>query len=120
MAEVSFKISIPDERLNELTQKLALAVFPDELEDAGSEYGLPLGVTQRLVSRWKDGYDWRKEEAQLNEELPQFTRDIDVDGHGSLNIHYIHKKSDIVNAIPLLFVHGCESSTVFCSTCSRH
>jgi hypothetical protein len=25
-----------------------------------------------------------------------------------LNIHYVHKKSDVAEGIPLLFVHGCE------------
>ena len=25
-----------------------------------------------------------------------------------LGIHYIHKKSDVQNAIPLSFVHGCK------------
>jgi len=29
-----------------------------------------------------------------------------VAGHGTLNIHYVHQKSDVPDAIPLLFVHG--------------
>ncbi|KAK7052889.1 hypothetical protein VNI00_004209 [Paramarasmius palmivorus] len=65
---------------------------------------------RRLLARWKDGYDWRKYEKMLNEELPQFTRDIEVEGHGVLNIHYIYKKSEVPNAIPLLFVHGWPGS----------
>ena len=109
-SEVSFSIAVPDEHLSTLQQKLALTTFPDELEDAGRDYGAPLADIRRLVSRWKDGYDWRKHEAQLNAELPQFTRDIEVEGHGTLNIHYVHKKSEVVDAIPLLFVHGCESN----------
>jgi len=107
MVETPFKISIPNERIDQLKQKLVLTVFPDELEDAGWDYGVPLTETRRLITHWKDGYNWRKHEALLNEELPQFTQDIDVEGHGALNIHYIHKKSDVVDAIPLLFVHGC-------------
>ena len=111
-AEVSFKIAVSDEHLSVLQQKLALTTLPDELEDAGWGYGVPLADIRRLVSRWKEGYDWRKHEAQLNAELPQFTRDIEVNGHGTLNVHYIHKKSEVVDAIPLLFVHGCESNIV--------
>lgn len=107
-SEVSFTIAIPDERLSILQQKLALTTLPDELEDAGWDYGAPLADIRRLLSRWKEGYDWRKYEAQLNAELPQFRRDIQVEGHGTLNIHYIHKKSEVADAIPLLFVHGCE------------
>ena len=111
-AEVSFKIAVSDEHLSVLQQKLALTTLPDELEDAGWGYGVPLADIRRLVSRWKEGYDWRKHEAQLNAELPQFTRDIEVEGYGTLNIHYVHKKSEIVDAIPLLFVHGCESNII--------
>ena len=109
-SEVSFNIAVSDEQLSVLQQKLALTTFPDELEGAGRDYGAPLADIRRLVSRWKEGYDWRKHEAQLNAELPQFTRDIEVEGHGTLNIHYVHKKSEVVDAIPLLFVHGCESN----------
>ncbi|EEB98496.1 hypothetical protein MPER_01980, partial [Moniliophthora perniciosa FA553] len=64
-------------------------------------------------SRWKDSYDWKKHEKLLNDELPQFTRDINVDGFGTLNIHYVHKKSQVTeNAIPLLFVHGWPGSFI--------
>ncbi|KAJ7627636.1 Alpha/Beta hydrolase protein [Mycena polygramma] len=106
MSEASFKISIPDEKLKLLRAKLELTTFPDELSDSGWEYGVPLADVRRLVARWTSGYDWRKHEALLNAELPQFTRDIQVDGHGTLNIHYVHKKSDVAQAVPLLFVHG--------------
>ncbi|KAF8880437.1 alpha beta-hydrolase [Infundibulicybe gibba] len=106
MSETPFTISIPDEKLQLLRKKLELATLPDELEDSGTQYGAPLGDIHRIVARWQDGYDWREHEAQLNAELPQFTRDIEVDGHGVLNIHYIHQKGDAADAIPLLFVHG--------------
>ena len=53
-------------------------------------------------------YDWRAEEAALNKELPMFTRDISVEGHGALNIHYVHRRSTVRGAVPLLFVHGCK------------
>ena len=109
--EVPFKISVADSQIDLLRKKLELATFPDELQDAEWRYGVPLTDIKRLVARWKDGFDWRAEEAKLNEELPQFTREIEVTGHGALNIHYVHKKSTLETAIPLLFVHGCESYT---------
>lgn len=108
MSETSFNIAIPDEKLALLRQKLELTTFPDELEGSGWEYGVPLKDVRRLVEKWKNGFDWRAQEAQINSELPQFTRDIEVNGHGTLNIHYVHKKSTVVGAIPLLFVHGCK------------
>lgn len=108
--ETPFKIAVPDESLASLKKKLDLTRLPDELENVGRDYGVPLKDIQRLIAYWKDGYDWKKHEAQLNEELPQFTRDIEVEGFGTLNIHYVHKKSSVPSAIPLLFIHGCESS----------
>ncbi|KAH9480334.1 Putative epoxide hydrolase [Psilocybe cubensis] len=110
MTEAPFKIAVSDERIDQLRRKLEATVFPDELDGAGWDYGPPLADMRRLVARWKDGYDWKKHEAQLNEELPQFTRDIEVDGFGKLNIHYVHKKSAVTDAIPLLFVHGWPGS----------
>ncbi|KAG5640550.1 hypothetical protein DXG03_008120 [Asterophora parasitica] len=107
-----FQINVPDAQLTLLQQKLALTTFPDELEEVGSAYGAPLTDIKRLVARWKDGYDWRTHEAKLNAELPQFTRDIEVDGFGTLNIHYVHKKSTVDGAIPLLFVHGWPGSFI--------
>jgi hypothetical protein len=108
MTETPFNIAIPDAKLALLHQKLKLSTFPDELEDSGWEYGVPLKDMRRLVEKWENGFNWKAHEAQINSELPQFTRDIEVEGHGTLNIHYVHKKSAVAGAIPLLFVHGCE------------
>lgn len=105
--ENPFQIKVSDEQLLTLHKKLSLATFPDELEDAGQLYGAPLLDIRRLATRWQDGYDWRKHEAALNSELPQFKRNIDVDGFGTLNVHYVHKRSKAEDAIPLLFIHGC-------------
>uniref|UniRef100_A0A0W0G3Y3 Epoxide hydrolase N-terminal domain-containing protein n=2 Tax=Moniliophthora roreri TaxID=221103 RepID=A0A0W0G3Y3_MONRR len=101
-----FQIAIPDSSLDLLKKKLELSRLPDEINEAGWDYGAPLSDIRRLVARWKDGYNWRKHEKALNEEMPQFTMDIAVEGHGVLNIHYVHKESKVKGVIPLLFVHG--------------
>ncbi|KAG7087185.1 hypothetical protein E1B28_013164 [Marasmius oreades] len=107
-----FKIKVPDDSINFLKKRLELTRLPDEIDGAGWDYGAPLSDIKRLVARWKDGYDWRKHEKALNDELPQFTRDIEVEGHGNLNIHYVHKESKSKGAIPLLFVHGWPGSFI--------
>ncbi|KJA17980.1 hypothetical protein HYPSUDRAFT_45697 [Hypholoma sublateritium FD-334 SS-4] len=108
--EEPYQIAVPDEAIALLRQKLALTVLPDELDEAGWDYGAPLADVRRLVARWTHGYDWRVHEAEINAELPQFTRDIEVDGFGALSVHYVHKKSEVASAIPLLFVHGWPGS----------
>jgi pimeloyl-ACP methyl ester carboxylesterase len=66
-----------------------------------------------VVKFWQDKYSWREEEARINAALPQFTTLIDVDdGFGTLNIHFVHKRSSKhgQEGIPLLFVHGWPGS----------
>ncbi|RDX46494.1 alpha/beta-hydrolase [Lentinus brumalis] len=106
--EYPFTIHVPDADLDLLQRKLDSTRLPDELELDGSQqwtYGTPLSSIKRLVARWREGYDWRKSEAEINK-LPMYTRDISVDNFGTLNIHYVHQRSNVLDAIPLLFVHG--------------
>ena len=103
-----YRISVPDSSLNELKVKLELTILPDELESAGWQYGVPLTEVKRLVKYWISGYDWRTQEKAINNSLPQFTRDIDVEGFETLNIHFVHERNADESAIPLLFIHGCE------------
>ncbi|KAI0643068.1 alpha/beta-hydrolase [Trametes meyenii] len=104
-SEQPFTLSIPQSHLDLLKKKLELVRFPDELDDAGWSYGVPLSHMQRLVTHWKDRFDWRAAEADINL-LSMFTRNVTVDTFGTLNIHYVHQRSEVSNAIPLLFVHG--------------
>jgi Epoxide hydrolase N terminus len=103
-----FHITVTEEALALLKRKLEDTRFPDEVNEAHWEYGAPLADIRRLTERWKNGYDWRAHERVLNE-LPMFTRSIEVEGFGELNVHYVHKRSPVKGAIPLLFVHGCTS-----------
>ena len=112
MSETPFKIDIPDSEIDLLRQKLELTRLPDELDEAGWDYGVPLADVKRLVERWRTAFDWKKREREINQ-LPMFTRDIEIEGFGSLNIHYIHQKSTAEGAIPLLFIHGCGTSLNF-------
>lgn len=107
MATVTpYTVAVSDDRLDRLRKKLELTEFPDELDDAGWDYGTPLAEVKRLTAYWKDEFDWKKQEAEINK-LPQYQTKITVDGYEALNIHFIHQKSDNPKAIPLLFVHGC-------------
>ncbi|KAL0958909.1 hypothetical protein HGRIS_014227 [Hohenbuehelia grisea] len=112
MTERPFTIAIAEEQLLLLQAKLDLTVFPDELDDAGWQYGVPLAEIKRLTAYWRNGYDWRKHEADLNRELSQFNRQIDIDNQETIDIHYTHQKSEVASAIPLLFIHGWPGSFI--------
>jgi len=107
--EQPFQISIPEEALSLLQRKLDDTRLPDEIDGADWDYGVPLSEIRRLIERWRNSYDWRAHESELNK-LPMFTRPIEVEGFGELDVHYIHQRSSVSGAIPLLFVHGWPGS----------
>lgn len=104
-----YSISVPQDKIDILQTKLSIATFPDELpSEFPWDQGPPLVEIKRLTEKWKT-WDWRNVESTLNEH-PQFTTKIDVEGFGELDIHFLHQESLVKNAIPLLFVHGCNKT----------
>ncbi|KAK8139196.1 hypothetical protein PG984_002576 [Apiospora sp. TS-2023a] len=101
-----YKIAVPGARLDDLQQRLSLARFPDELDEADWDLGAPLADVKRLTKYWQEKYDWPAVERVLNEMLPQFTAPIQCEGFEPLAIHFVHRPSPVKTAIPLLFIHG--------------
>lgn len=95
-----FKINVPQTVLDDLQNRLRQTRWPDAPENIGWKYGTDPVFLQSLVAYWQNGYDWRKQEAALNQ-FPQYTVEID-----SLTIHFLHIKSKNPNARPLLLTHG--------------
>ncbi|KAJ5368352.1 epoxide hydrolase [Penicillium cataractarum] len=105
-----FTIAVPDSQIDQLHKKLEQATFSDEFDTAGWGMGVPPAEMKRLVTIWREKFDWRAQERKLNEQLQQYTVPISVDGFGELDIHVIHHRSQNSNAIPLLFIHGWPGS----------
>ncbi len=104
-----FKIAIPQRSLEILQKKLDLATFPEEVDFSDiAKYGASRSEIKRLTEYWRNGFDWRAQEAKLNK-LPHFTTTVCVDGFGDLDIHFIHQRGSQEDSIPLLFCHGCLS-----------
>lgn len=105
------KINVPDAGIAKLKAKLAYASFPDDVEFSNDwTHGSPAADIKRLVKYWQNGFDWRAQEAKLNE-LPQFTTSITVDGFDPIDINFIHQPSK-PGSIPLLFCHGWPGSFI--------
>lgn len=102
-----FQINIPDDDLHRLHQKLDSATFPDELDAAAWDLGIPLEQIKRLTTYWRTGFNWRRQEQDLNDRLTQVLVPVTVAGFGPLQIHCVHHASPNPNAVPLLFLHGC-------------
>ncbi len=102
----SFRIHVEDRVLDDLRDRLARTRFPDQIADTGWEYGIPVDYLRELVEYWRDGYDWRTQEAKLNE-LAHFRTVID-----GQSIHFVHARSSNADAVPLLLTHGWPGSIV--------
>jgi pimeloyl-ACP methyl ester carboxylesterase len=99
-----FTIDVPQADLDDLADRLARTRWPDELPGAGWDYGIPLERVRELAKYWATGFDWRKQEARLNE-LPQYTTEID-----GQRIHFVHVRSERADALPLILTHGWPGS----------
>ncbi|MGR8948932.1 MAG: epoxide hydrolase family protein [Gammaproteobacteria bacterium] len=101
-----FSLSIADEELTALKQRLHNTRWPEaELVDDWSQ-GVPLSYLQDLCNYWASEYDWRRCEAEINQ-YPQFITEID-----GIDIHFVHIKSPHQDAAPLVMTHGWPGSIV--------
>ncbi|MEV4220064.1 epoxide hydrolase family protein [Nonomuraea sp. NPDC049725] len=97
-----YRIEIPQADLDDLAARLRLTRFADEIP--GAEQGVAVERVRRLVTRWRDGFDWRAVEARLNA-LPQYVTEID-----GQDIHFLHVRSGNPDALPLILTHGWPGS----------
>ena len=99
-----FKIMVEEAVLRDLNERLARTRFPNGIDGTEWEYGVDLKYMQELVAYWRETYDWRTHERQLNR-FDQFRTTID-----GLEIHFIHQRSKEQTARPLVIVHGWPGS----------
>jgi epoxide hydrolase len=105
MTVTPFTITIPDAAIADLKQRLSLARFPQAVSDDWT-HGQKPSFIRELAQQWRDSFDWRAWEQQLNA-YPQFLAEID-----GQTIHFLHVRSPEPDAIPLVLTHGWPSSFV--------
>lgn len=101
-----FRIDIPASSVDELKRRLAATRFAPSLPGDGWSAGVPVSYLRGLVERWENDFDWAAQEAALNE-LPQFTTVIE-----GQTIHFLHIRSRVEGALPLMLTHGWPGSFV--------
>jgi len=101
-----FKIAISEADLADLKARLANTRLANEIPGTGWSYGMASSFVTRAIERLKNGFDWRTQEAAINAN-PQFVTEID-----GQTIHFLHAKSGVIDAVPLLLLHGWPSSFV--------
>jgi pimeloyl-ACP methyl ester carboxylesterase len=99
-----YQVQIAEETLQDLKERLRRTRWPDEVENAGWNYGIPLEVMRELMEYWRDQFDWRAQEQYINS-FSNFHTSIDGSG-----IHFIHERGQGPKPLPLLLTHGWPSS----------
>jgi len=99
-----FTIEVPDEVLKDLRERLTRVRWPDEVPGSGWRYGTDLAYMKALVGHWRDRYDWRRHEAELNG-FRQFTAPV-----AGIDLHFIHEPGVGPRPLPLLLSHGWPGS----------
>lgn len=98
-----FLVDISQSQIDDLRSRLLNARYPQPLPGDDWDTGIPLPYLRGLVTAWAD-FDWTAYQARLNE-VPQFTTVID----GQV-IHFVHVRSRVAGATPLLLTHGWPGS----------
>jgi pimeloyl-ACP methyl ester carboxylesterase len=101
-----FTLAIPDGDLDDLRRRLLATRWPDEETVDDSSQGPRTAKIRALVEHWASAYDWRATEALLNG-WGQFTTEID-----GVDIHFVHARSAVEGARPLLLTHGWPGSVL--------
>jgi microsomal epoxide hydrolase len=100
------RLHVPDDDLADLRRRLTDTRWPDDLPGTGWSRGIPVAYLKDLAAYWRDGYDWRAQEARLNQ-VPQYTTIVD-----GARIHFLHVRSALLDALPLILTHGWAGSVV--------
>jgi microsomal epoxide hydrolase len=101
-----FVIAVPDDVLADLRDRLSRTRWPIEAKAAPWRYGTDLAYMREIVAYWRDGYDWRRWEAELNR-FPNYKATV-----GGRTIHFMLERGSGDNPLPLLITHGWPGSVV--------
>jgi microsomal epoxide hydrolase len=104
MAVEKFHIQVEGKVLNDLRAKLGQVRWPDQMVGAEWEQGTELSYLQSLVAYWRDSFNWRQQEVELNR-LAHFRSEVN-----GLSIHFIHERGVGPSPLPIILTHGWPDS----------
>jgi microsomal epoxide hydrolase len=101
-----FHLAVPESVLDDLRQRLSRTRLPDEPPLEPWSTGTSVGYLRGLLDYWRDGFDWRAQEAKLNA-FRQFTVPL-----AGIDVHFIHEQGKGPAPMPLLLSHGWPGSVI--------
>ena len=99
-----FRLEIVEADLTDLRERLRRTRFPDQAPGDTWAYGASVDYLRSLVGYWRDGFDWRAQEAALNA-FPQFRVAL-----AGIDVHFLHVPGVGPASMPLLLMHGWPGS----------
>jgi microsomal epoxide hydrolase len=101
-----FRLAVPESVLQDLRERLSRVRLPDEPPLAPWSTGTSVVYLKQLLDYWRDGFDWRAQEARLNA-FRQFTVPL-----AGIEVHFIHEPGRGPQPMPLLLSHGWPGSVM--------
>lgn len=94
-----FEVAIPQTELDDLQARLDNTRFAAEVPGDDWTHGAPVSYLRDMVDYWRTSFDWRRQEARMNE-FPHFLTEID-----GQTIHFLHVRSAVEDATPIVLTH---------------
>ncbi|THE63667.1 epoxide hydrolase [Salinadaptatus halalkaliphilus] len=99
-----FDVTVSRDAIEDLQRRLDEARWPDQLPEAGWQYGTDRNHLRELCDYWRTEYDW----GTLEDRLGRFDQYVTtIDGQ---QLHFYHVQSPEPDAKPLLLSHGWPGS----------
>lgn len=102
----SFTVDISDDTLSYIQTRVRDYPWHEMPDDGGWDYGTNLDYMKELCDYWVTDFDWRKQEAKINQ-FSHFKAPID-----GIDIHFIYEKGSGPNPKPLILSHGWPGTIV--------
>lgn len=95
-----FRIEIPERELDELRERLDGVRWAGDFANEQWQYGAEAGCLRELAAYWRDGFDWRAQEAAMNV-WPHYR--VVLDG---VPVHYMYVRGTGPAPVPIVLSHG--------------
>jgi pimeloyl-ACP methyl ester carboxylesterase len=99
-----FRLAVSEEELVDLGRRLAAVRWPPAAPGGAWRWGTDLIFLQKLVHRWREGFDWRQWEALLG----MHEQSLVTLGGGDVHVLVARGSGD--NPLPIILSHGWPGS----------
>jgi len=95
-----FKVAVPRAALSDLRSRLKKTRWAGDFGNEGWAYGTNLEALKELVDYWQKGFNWRRQEREINR-FSHYKTTIE-----GIPIHFIHEPGKGTRPLPLILSHG--------------